>query len=451
MLKGKTVVLGITGSIAAYKMANVASSLAKMHCDVQVIMTKNATQFITPLTFETLCNSRCMVDTFDRNFQYSVEHVALAKRADLVLVAPATANIIAKMAHGLADDMLSTTVLACHCPKLVAPAMNTNMLNNPITRDNLATLQRYGFEIIQPAVGMLACKDVGAGKLPDEQLLVAHILQHILRPKTMAGKKVLITAGPTCEPLDPVRYMTNHSSGKMGYALAKECSLRGAQVTLVTGKTALQPWPFVQTVEIQTAQQMFEEVTSRAPQMDIIIKAAAVADYRPKAVADQKLKKSDGELSLELERTQDILKYLGEHKPDGQFLCGFSMETENLLENSRAKLAKKNADMMVANNLKEQGAGFAGDTNIVTIITGDSVKALPLMTKEETAGQIIDEILTCDWSSDVCSSDLRTTDGRRCWKRYTSPRRIPCISWEMWSTGDHMGSKSCRKSCVHPT
>ena len=393
MLKGKTVVLGITGSIAAYKMANVASSLAKMHCDVQVIMTKNATQFITPLTFETLCNSRCMVDTFDRNFQYSVEHVALAKRADLVLVAPATANIIAKMAHGLADDMLSTTVLACHCPKLVAPAMNTNMLNNPITQDNLATLQRYGFEIIQPAVGMLACKDVGAGKLPDEQLLVAHILQHILRPKTMAGKKVLITAGPTCEPLDPVRYLTNHSSGKMGYALAKECSLRRAQVTLVTGKTALQPWPFVQTVEIQTAQQMFEEVTSRAPQMDIIIKAAAVADYRPKAVADQKLKKSDGELSLELERTQDILKYLGEHKPDGQFLCGFSMETENLLENSRAKLAKKNADMMVANNLKEQGAGFAGDTNIVTIITGDSVKELPLMTKEETAGQIIDEIL----------------------------------------------------------
>lgn len=361
-----------------------------MTCTSQCIF---ATQFITPLTFETLCNSRCMVDTFDRNFQYSVEHVALAKRADLVLVAPATANIIAKMAHGLADDMLSTTVLACHCPKLVAPAMNTNMLNNPITQDNLATLQRYGFEIIQPAVGMLACKDVGAGKLPDEQLLVAHILQHILRPKTMAGKKVLITAGPTCEPLDPVRYLTNHSSGKMGYALAKECSLRGAQVTLVTGKTALQPWSFVQTVEIQTAQQMFEEVTSRAPQMDIIIKAAAVADYRPKAVADQKLKKSDGELSLELERTQDILKYLGEHKPDGQFLCGFSMETENLLENSRAKLAKKNADMMVANNLKEQGAGFAGDTNIVTIITSDSVKELPLMTKEETAGQIIDEIL----------------------------------------------------------
>ena len=393
MLKDKTVVLGLTGSIAAYKMASVASSLRKLGVNVEVIMTCNATQFITPVTFEAITGNRCITDTFDRNFDFNIEHISLAKKADLFIVAPASANIIGKIANGIADDMLTTTFMACTCPKLIAPAMNTNMLNNPITQDNLATLQRYGFEIIQPAVGMLACKDVGAGKLPDEQLLVAHILQHILRPKTMAGKKVLITAGPTCEPLDPVRYLTNHSSGKMGYALAKECSLRGAQVTLVTGKTALQPWSFVQTVEIQTAQQMFEEVTSRAPQMDIIIKAAAVADYRPKAVADQKLKKSDGELSLELERTQDILKYLGEHKPDGQFLCGFSMETENLLENSRAKLAKKNADMMVANNLKEQGAGFAGDTNIVTIITSDSVKELPLMTKEETAGQIIDEIL----------------------------------------------------------
>ena len=392
-MEKKHVVIGVSGGIAAYKACDLVSKLSKKDYEIKVVMTKHAQEFVKPINFESLSKHKCEVSLFDETNEDPIAHITLAKWADIIVLVPATANIIAKMAHGLADDMLSTTVLACHCPKLVAPAMNTNMLNNPITQDNLATLQRYGFEIIQPAVGMLACKDVGAGKLPDEQLLLAHILQHILRPKTMAGKKVLITAGPTCEPLDPVRYLTNHSSGKMGYALAKECSLRGAQVTLVTGKTALQPWPFVQTVEIQTAQQMFEEVTSRAPQMDIIIKAAAVADYRPKAVADQKLKKSDGELSLELERTQDILKYLGEHKPDGQFLCGFSMETENLLENSRAKLAKKNADMMVANNLKEQGAGFAGDTNIVTIITGDSVKELPLMTKEETAGQIIDEIL----------------------------------------------------------
>lgn len=394
MLTGKTVVLGITGSIAAYKMANVASMLSKQHCDVQVIMTKNATQFITPLTFETLCNSRCMVDTFDRNFQYNVEHVALAKRADLVLVAPASANIIAKMAHGIADDMLSTTVLACRCKKLVAPAMNTNMFENPITQDNLETLRRYGFGIIQPAVGMLACKDVGAGKLPSEQLLYQHILQEILRPKDLAGKKVLVTAGPTCEPVDPVRIYTNRSSGKMGYAIARECSLRGADVTLVTGKTALEPWPFVKVVPIETAQQMFEEVTSRAPEMDIIIKAAAVADYRPKTVADEKIKKADGGFSIEFERTQDILNYLGEHKPEGQFLCGFSMETENMLENSRKKLEKKNADMIVANNLKVTGAGFAGDTNVVTLITRDSVKELALMSKEEVAHQLMDAIVS---------------------------------------------------------
>lgn len=394
MLQGKTVVLGITGSIAAYKMANVASMLAKQHCDVQVIMTKNATQFITPLTFETLCNTRCMVDTFDRNFQYNVEHVALAKRANLVMIAPASANIIAKMAHGIADDMLSTTVLACRCKKLVAPAMNTNMFENPITQDNLNTLRHYGFGIIEPAVGMLACKDVGAGKLPKEKLLYNHILQEILYEKDLAGKKVLITAGPTCEPVDPVRIYTNRSSGKMGYSLAKECSLRGANVTLVTGKTALEPWPFVKVVPIETAQQMFDEVTSRAPEMDIIIKAAAVADYRPKTVADEKIKKSDVEFVLEFERTQDILKYLGEHKPDGQFLCGFSMETENMLENSRNKLSKKNADMIVANNLKVQGAGFAGDTNVVTMITKDSVKELELMSKDQVAHHIVDEIVS---------------------------------------------------------
>lgn len=394
MLQGKTVVLGITGSIAAYKMANVASMLAKQHCDVQVIMTKNATQFITPLTFETLCNTRCMVDTFDRNFQYNVEHVALAKRANLVMIAPASANIIAKMAHGIADDMLSTTVLACRCKKLVAPAMNTNMFENPITQDNLNTLRHYGFGIIEPAVGMLACKDVGAGKFPKEELLYNHILQEILYEKDLAGKKVLITAGPTCEPVDPVRIYTNRSSGKMGYSLAKECSLRGANVTLVTGKTALEPWPFVKVVPIETAQQMFDEVTSRAPEMDIIIKAAAVADYRPKTVADEKIKKSDGEFVLEFERTQDILKYLGEHKPDGQFLCGFSMETENMLENSRNKLSKKNADMIVANNLKVQGAGFAGDTNVVTMITKDSVKELELMSKDQVAHHIVDEIVS---------------------------------------------------------
>ena len=390
----KNVLLAVSGSIAAYKMANVASMLAKQHCDVQVIMTKNATQFITPLTFETLCNTRCMVDTFDRNFQYNVEHVALAKRANLVMIAPASANIIAKMAHGIADDMLSTTVLACRCKKLVAPAMNTNMFENPITQDNLNTLRHYGFGIIEPAVGMLACKDVGAGKLPKEKLLYNHILQEILYEKDLAGKKVLITAGPTCEPVDPVRIYTNRSSGKMGYSLAKECSLRGANVTLVTGKTALEPWPFVKVVPIETAQQMFDEVTSRAPEMDIIIKAAAVADYRPKTVADEKIKKSDGEFVLEFERTQDILKYLGEHKPDGQFLCGFSMETENMLENSRNKLSKKNADMIVANNLKVQGAGFAGDTNVVTMITKDSVKELELMSKDQVAHHIVDEIVS---------------------------------------------------------
>ena len=394
MLKGKTVVLGITGSIAAYKMANVASMLSKQHCDVEVIMTKNATQFITPITFETLTGHKCMVDTFDRDFKFEVTHISLAKKADVVLVAPATANVIAKMAHGIADDMLSTTVLACRCKKLVAPAMNTNMYENPITQDNLNTLRHYGFTVIDPAVGMLACKDVGAGKLPKEELLYNHILQEILYPKDLTGKKVLVTAGPTCEPIDPVRYITNHSSGKMGYAIARDCSLRGAQVTLVTGKTALEPWPFVETVQVETAQQMFDAVTARAPEMDIIIKSAAVADYRPKNVADEKIKKSGDDLSLELERTRDILQYLGEHKPKGQFLCGFSMETEHLLENSQKKLYKKNADMIVANNLKTAGAGFSGDTNAVTIITAEGAKSLPLMSKQEIAHEIVSEILS---------------------------------------------------------
>ena len=393
MLKGKTVVLGITGSIAAYKMANVASMLAKQHCNVQVIMTKNATQFITPLTFETLTGTRCMVDTFDRNFQYSVEHVALAKQADLVMVAPATANIIAKMAHGLADDMLTTTVLACRCKKIVAPAMNTNMLMNPITQDNIETLKKYGFEIIEPASGLLACKDVGKGKLPEPELLYEYILQNILREKDLLGKKVLVTAGPTQEKVDPVRVFTNRSTGKMGYSIAKECCMRGAEVTLVTGKSSETPWPFAEVVQIESAEDMFNEVTKRSPVTDIIIKAAAVADYRPAKVADEKMKKSDGEFKIEFERTKDILKYLGEHKKEGQFLCGFSMETENMLENSRKKLAKKNADMIVANNLKVKGAGFAGDTNVVTLITKDNVRELDIMSKDDVAKNIIDTIV----------------------------------------------------------
>ena len=392
MLKGKTVVLGITGSIAAYKMANVASMLSKQHCNVQVIMTENATEFITPLTFETLTNNRCMVDTFNRNFQYNVEHVALAKQADLVLVAPATANVIAKLSHGLADDMLTTTVLACKCPKLIAPAMNTNMYENPITQDNLDILRKYGFRIIEPAEGLLACKDIGKGKLPKEELSYNYILQSILREKDLLGKRVLVTAGPTQEKVDPVRVFTNRSTGKMGYAIARECSMRGAETILVTGKSNLEPWPFLKVVNIESAEEMFKEVTDRAPFMDIIIKAAAVADYRPKNVADEKLKKSDGEFTISFERTKDILKYLGEHKKEGQYLCGFSMETENMLENSQKKLIKKNADMIVANNLKVKGAGFAGDTNVVTLITKDNVKELELMSKEDVAKNIINEI-----------------------------------------------------------
>jgi phosphopantothenoylcysteine decarboxylase/phosphopantothenate--cysteine ligase len=393
MLKGKTVVLGVTGSIAAYKIADLASKLSKLHCNVHVIMTQNATNFINPITFETLTNNRCLVDMFDRNFKYNVEHVSLAKQADVVLVAPATANVIAKMAHGLADDMLTTTVLACNCKKIVAPAMNTQMLHNPITQDNIEILEHYGFEIIQPATGMLACKDVGEGKLPDTDVLLDYILKAIAFEKDMEGMKVLVTAGPTQEALDPVRYITNHSSGKMGYAIAKNAMLRGAEVTLVTGETSIAKPPFVDVVEVKSASDMFREVTSRAKDQDVIIKAAAVADYTPVNVSEDKMKKSDADLSIPLERTQDILKYLGEHKLPNQFLCGFSMETKDMLENSRRKLIHKNLDMIVANNLKVQGAGFGVDTNVITMITPGKEIALELMSKDEAAEQILDEIL----------------------------------------------------------
>ena len=393
MLKGKTVILGVTGSIAAYKIADLASKLSKLHCNVHVIMTKNATNFIHPITFETLTNNKCLVDTFDRNFEYNVEHVSLAKQADVVLVAPATANVIAKMAHGLADDMLTTTVLACNCPKIVAPAMNTQMLHNPITQDNLDMLKHYGFEVIEPATGMLACKDVGEGKLPDTDVLLDYILKTIAFEKDMEGLRVLVTAGPTREALDPVRYITNHSTGKMGYAIAKNAAFRGAKVTLVTGQTALSKPRFVDVVEIKSAADMFEAVTSRAQEQDIIIKAAAVADYTPTVVSEDKMKKADVELAIPVERTQDILQYLGEHKSAGQFLCGFSMETQDMLENSRRKLVHKNLDMIVANNLKVEGAGFGVDTNVITMITPGKELALEIMSKDEVAEQILDEIL----------------------------------------------------------
>ena len=392
MLKGKTVVLAVTGSIAAYKIASLASSLVKLHADVQVLMTKNATNFITPITFETLTGNKCLVDTFDRNFEFSVEHVSLAKKADVVMIAPASANVIGKLAHGIADDMLTTTILACKCKKIISPAMNTNMYENPIVQDNLKILENYGFEVIQPAVGLLACKDIGAGKMPEPEMLLEYILKEVAYEKDLTGKKILVTAGPTQEAVDPVRYLTNHSTGKMGYAIAKVCSFRGADVTLVTGKTNIPKPLFVNTVEITTARDMFEAVTERFADQDIVIKAAAVADYRPRQVSEEKVKKSDDALSIELERTDDILKYLGEHKRADQFLCGFSMETENMLGNSRAKLVKKNLDMIVANNLKVPGAGFAGDTNVVTLITQDEETELPLLSKEETAVQILDKI-----------------------------------------------------------
>ena len=393
MLKGKTVILGVTGSIAAYKIADLASKLSKLHCNVHVIMTKNATNFINPITFETLTNNKCLVDTFDRNFQYSVEHVALSKQADVVLVAPATANVIAKMAHGLADDMLTTTVLACDCLKIVSPAMNTQMLHNPITQDNIEILKHYGFEIIEPATGMLACKDIGEGKLPETDVLLDYILKAIAFEKDMEGMNVLVTAGPTQEALDPVRYITNHSTGKMGYAIARNAMLRGAKVTLVTGETSIAKPRFVDVVNIKSAEDMFEAVTTRADKQDIIIKAAAVADYTPTTFSDDKMKKADDDMVIPVERTKDILKYLGLNKRQGQFLCGFSMETKDMIENSRRKLLHKNLDMIVANNLKEAGAGFGVDTNVITMITPGKEIALELMSKDEVAEQILDEIL----------------------------------------------------------
>lgn len=394
MLKGKTIILGVTGSIAAYKIAGLASTLRKLHADVHVIMTKNATNFINPITFETLTDHKCLVDTFDRNFNYNIEHVSLGKKADLVLVAPASANIIAKMAHGLADDMLSTTVLACKCKKLVAPAMNTRMFENPITQDNMKTLEHYGMTVIAPAVGLLACQDVGAGKMPECDVLLDYILQELAHEKDLKGKRILVTAGATQEAIDPVRYITNHSTGKMGYAIAKVASQRGANVTLITGATQIEPYRFVETVPVTSAREMFEAVVSRADYQDMIIKAAAVADYRPVTVADNKIKKQDNDMNIPLERTDDILKYLGEHRRADQILCGFSMETEHMLENSRAKLAKKNLDVIVANNVKTEGAGFGVDTNVVTIISKDHEIKLPLMSKENVANQLLDFLLS---------------------------------------------------------
>jgi phosphopantothenoylcysteine decarboxylase / phosphopantothenate---cysteine ligase len=392
MLKGKTVLLCVSGSIAAYKIAYLASALKKLHATVHVLMTENATNFINPITFESLTGTKCLVDTFDRNFQFSVEHVAIAKQADVVLVAPASANVIAKLAHGLADDMLTTTVLACRCKKIISPAMNTNMFENPITQDNLKICEKYGMEVISPAVGYLACGDTGAGKMPEPEVLLQYILKEIQYEKDLSGKKILVTAGPTRESIDPVRYITNHSTGKMGCAIAKTAAYRGADVTLVLGPAEVEPPMFVNVVPVVSAADMFKAVTERSEGMDAIIKAAAVADYRPKFVNPEKTKKKDGDMAIELERTDDILKWLGDHKKEGQFLCGFSMETENMLENSRAKLKKKNLDMIVANNLKVAGAGFGTDTNVVTLITDSMEKELPIMTKEEAAGKILDEI-----------------------------------------------------------
>ena len=392
MLAGKTVLLCVSGSIAAYKIAYLASALKKLKADVHVLMTRNATNFINPITFETLTGNKCLVDTFDRNFEFSVEHVSLAKAADVVLVAPASANVIAKLAHGLADDMLTTTVLACTCKKIISPAMNTRMFENPITQDNLKICEHYGMEVISPASGYLACGDTGAGKMPEPEVLLQYILKEVQYEKDLKGKKILVTAGPTREAIDPVRYITNHSTGKMGYAIAKTAALRGAEVTLVSGPAEVEPPMFVNFVPEVTAKDMFEAVTGRSDEMDAVIKAAAVADYRPKFVNTEKTKKKDGDMAIELERTDDILKWLGEHKKDSQFLCGFSMETEHMLENSRAKLKKKNLDMIVANNLKVAGAGFGTDTNVVTMIRENKETELPIMSKEEVAGAILDEI-----------------------------------------------------------
>ena len=393
MLEGKTVLLGVTGSIAAYKIASLASALKKRHADVHVLMTENATNFINPITFETLTGNKCLVDTFDRNFQFQVEHISIAKKADLVMIAPASANVIGKLAHGIADDMLTTTIMACKCKKFISPAMNTNMFKNPVVQDNLKILEHYGYEVIAPANGYLACGDTGAGKMPEPETLLAYIERETACEKDLKGKKILVTAGPTQEAIDPVRYITNHSSGKMGYAIAKIAMLRGADVTLVSGCTAIEPPMFVNLVPVVTAKDMYEAVTSISNEQDIIIKAAAVADYRPANVSDEKVKKREGQMSIELKRTDDILKYLGEHKPTGQFLCGFSMETQNVIENSRAKLVKKNLDMVAANNVKVEGAGFQGDTNVLTLITREEEISLPLMTKEGAAGRLLDKIL----------------------------------------------------------
>ena len=394
MLKGKTVLLGVTGGIAAYKIANLASMLVKQHADVHVLMTENATNFINPIAFETLTNHKCLVDTFDRNFQFNVEHISIAKLADVVLIAPATANVIGKISHGIADDMLTTTVMACTCPKIFAPAMNTNMYLNPIVQDNLKTLKHYGYEVIEPDNGFLACGDVGAGKMPSEQVLFDYIVKSIAYEKDLTGKKVLVTAGGTQEAIDPVRYITNHSSGKMGYAIAKAAMLRGAKVTLITAPTALTPPLFTTVIPVVSASDMYEAVVNEYEQNDIIIKAAAVADYTPSTVSDQKIKKKEGDMSIPLTRTKDILSYLGEHKKEGQFLCGFSMETENMLENTRAKLERKNLDLIAGNCLKTEGAGFQGDTNVLTLISKDEEISLDKMSKDDCAHKLLDQIIT---------------------------------------------------------
>lgn len=393
MLKNKHIILAVTGSIAAYKIANLASMLKKMNAKITVLMTANATNFINPITFETLTGNKCLVDTFDRNFQYSVEHVAIAKSADVVLVAPATANVIGKLANGLADDMLTTTVMACRCKKIIAPAMNTNMYENPIVQDNIEKLKRFGMEVIEPDTGYLACGDTGAGKMPSEDVLLEYILREVQFEKDLAGKRILVSAGPTSEPIDPVRFISNHSTGKMGYAIAKHCMRRGAEVTLVTGKTNLPKPMFMNVIDVTTAADMFDAVRENFERHDIVIKSAAVADYRPIDVAKDKIKKSDGDMSIALERTTDILGYLGQHKRPDQFLCGFSMETKDMLENSKKKLVKKNVDMIVANNLNQAGAGFGTDTNIVTLITRDNAVELPIMSKDEVAKAIVDEII----------------------------------------------------------
>ena len=392
MLQGKHVVLGVTGSIAAYKIASLASMLKKREADVTVIMTQNAANFINPITFETLTGNKCLIDTFDRNFRYSVEHVSLAKQTDVFMIAPASANVIGKAAHGIADDMLTTTLLACECPKIIVPAMNTRMYRNPIVQDNMKILEGYGMEVITPATGYLACGDTGEGKMPEPEFLLEYIIK-ALKKKDMEGIKVLVTAGPTREKIDPVRYISNHSTGKMGYAIARAAMMRGAEVTLVSGKTDIEPPIGVHTIDIVSAGDMAQAVKSRADEQDIIIKAAAVADYCPKYIADEKMKKKDGEMSIELERTEDILGFLGAHKKEGQFLCGFSMETEHMIENSRGKLEKKNLDLIVANNLKQQGAGFGTDTNIVTLLSKEDTIQLPIMSKEEVADQLLDYIM----------------------------------------------------------